>query len=61
MFLAPVEGFKGQLKAASRTPRCLDAVVFVRFAALQHDSNYRDWTSGCKAFLLRRSNLGAIF
>jgi hypothetical protein len=42
MYLAPVEGFKGQLKAASRTPRCLDAVVFVRFAALQHGSNYRD-------------------
>jgi len=49
-----------QLRAAENT-RCLDAVVFVRFAALQHGSNYREKIRVCKHFLLRRSILDGAF
>ncbi|MDT4874874.1 hypothetical protein FQZ97_1102060 [compost metagenome] len=53
--------FTDVVESCSRTPRCLDAVVFVRFAALQHSSNYRDNSIRCKRFLLRCSILEGAF
>jgi hypothetical protein len=41
IFLSP-GGFEGVVEGCFGTGRCLDAVLVVRFAALQHGSNYRD-------------------
>jgi hypothetical protein len=51
----------GSVEGCYGTPRCLDAVVFVRFAALQHGMNYRQLTMERKPFLLHCSILDGGF